>query len=112
MSLDPTVSRFARIWVAVGALILVAGCSPDPAKMVASAKDYIAKKDLTAASIQIKNALQEEPTNGEARFLLGTVLLDAGDPLSAEKEFRRALEYKHSAAVVIPQLAKTMLELG
>ena len=114
MSLDPTVNRFVRTWLAVGAVILVAGCSlgNDPAKMVASAKDYIAKKDLAAASIQLRNALQQEPANGEARFLLGTVLLESGDVVSAEKELRRALEYNHPASAVIPQLAKTMLELG
>ena len=112
MSLDPTVNRFVRTWLAVAALILVASCGNDPAKFVASAKDYIAKKDLAAASIQLRNALQQEPTNGEARFLLGTVLLESGDLVSAEKELRRALEYKYPAAAVIPQLAKTMLELG
>lgn len=107
-------ARNVRTWCVLGALVLVAGCGPgnDPAKLVASAKDYIAKKDPAAATIQLKNALQHDPGNGEARYLLGTLLAETGDVVSAEKELRRALEYKYREAAVVPQLAKTMLQLG
>jgi putative PEP-CTERM system TPR-repeat lipoprotein len=96
------------------ALALLAACDRgnDPAQLVASAKEYIARKDYAAAAIQLKNALQKEPTNGEGRYLLGLALNETGDPLSAEKELRRALEYQHPPAIVIPELAKAMLRLG
>jgi putative PEP-CTERM system TPR-repeat lipoprotein len=96
------------------ALALLAACGRgnDPAQLVASAKEYLAKKDYTASAIQLKNALQKEPTNGEARYLLGVSLNETGDFVSAEKEFRRALEYQHPAAAVVPQLAKAMLRMG
>jgi len=92
---------------------LVAGCSADsPDKLVASAKDYIAKRDLRSAEIQLKTALQQEPTRAEARFLLGQVLFEAGDYASAEKEFRRALEYKYPRETVYPPLARALLRQG
>ncbi len=96
------------------ALALLAACGRgnDPAQLVASAKEYLAKRDYAAAAIQLKNALQKEPANGEARFLLGVALAETGDFVSAEKELRRALEYRHPAAAVVPQLARTMLRTG
>jgi putative PEP-CTERM system TPR-repeat lipoprotein len=93
--------------------VLLAGCSGDsPDKLVASAKDYIAKGDFRSAEIQLKSALQQEPTRAEARFLLGQVLLDAGDYASAEKEFRRALEYRYPLDTVYPPLARALLREG
>ena len=77
--------------------------------MLASAKDYIAKNDSKAAVIQLKNALQKNPNSAEARFLLGSVLLESGDVFAAEVELRKALELKHPADLVIPPLAKSML---
>jgi len=107
------VSRGLAAGLVCLALVALGACGRnDPAKLVGSAKEYLAKRDYTSATIQLKNALQKEPTNGEARYLLGVALNEAGDPVSAEKELRRALEYKYSPAVVLPALAGTMLRLG
>src|SRR5215470_20248018 len=72
------------------------GCSKTetPDALIASAKDYATKNNYSAAVIQLKNALQQTPNNGEARLLLGQFLLETRDPASAEKELRRALELK------------------
>lgn len=59
---------------------------------VQSAKTYLEKDQLRTAVIELKNALQEDPNNAEARVLLGTTYLRAGDPVSAEKELQRAAE--------------------
>jgi len=108
------ISRALRTGLLAGAVALAAGCGTgsDPAKLVASAKAYIAKNDPAAATIQLKNALQQAPENGEARYLLGKLLLESGDLVSAEKELRRAQEYRYAPAAVLPQLAKAMLQLG
>ena len=67
--------------------------APDnPEKLVASAKESLAKNDRSAAVIQLKNALQKNPDLGEARLLLGKALLEQGDLAAAEKELRRARE--------------------
>lgn len=93
------------------ALLLVA-CSEKPEAMIISAKNYLAKGDRNAAVIQIKNALQSDPNLPEARFLLGSALLDVGDPVGAETELRKALDLRYSKDAVVPSLAKAMLAQG
>ena len=67
--------------VALSALcaLLLAACGEKPETMIASAKDYIAKNDRPAATIQLKNALQKDASLGEARYLLGKIYLEQGD---------------------------------
>jgi len=94
------------------ALILGACGGESPESLVSSSKEFLAKKDTKAAVIQLKNALQKNPNLAEARFLLGSALLESGDLAGAELELRKALELKHPADAVIPQLARAMLALG
>ncbi|MBL8481835.1 MAG: PEP-CTERM system TPR-repeat protein PrsT [Rhodocyclaceae bacterium] len=92
------------------ASVALSGCSSDnPEKLIASAQQYIAKKDYKAASIQLRNVLQKHPDSAPARFLLGRVLVQSGDPVTAEKELRRALELKYSEDDVVPLLAQALL---
>lgn len=93
--------------------LLVVGCGGDsPEKMLASAKDYLAKNDTKSAVIQIKNALQANPDSPEARYLLGKALLDGGDRVAAEVELRKALALKYSQDLVVPRLAQAMAGQG
>lgn len=57
---------------------------------IQEAEAYLKKGEARAAVIQLKNALQENPTSIEARLMLGRIYLQAGDGASAEKEFERA----------------------
>ena len=91
---------------------LLLGCSEKPEAMLNSAKDYLAKNDSKAAVIQIKNALQADPNLPEARFMLGTALLNSGDPVGAETELRKAMELKYPQDQVIPPLAQALLAQG
>jgi len=92
---------------------LLAGCGKQNAdELLRSARDYQAKNDHPAAIIQLKNLVQQQPQNGEARLLLGRSHLAVGDADSAEKEFRRALEHGQPPTVVVPLLALAMLEAG
>ena len=89
------------------------GCGgEDPAQLIASSKEFLAKNDNKAAVIQLKNALQANPDLGEARFLLGKALLASGDVAGAEVELRKAYNLKFSSDEVIPLLAQTMLANG
>lgn len=92
--------------------LLLTSCSDKPEALIASAKDYLAKNDNKAAVIQIKNALQADPNQPEARFLLGSALLAGGDPAGAEAELRKALELKLPLARVAPKLAEALLAQG
>ena len=45
------------------------------------------------ASIEVKNVLNNDPANADARSMLATILLGLDDVLGAEKELQRAAEY-------------------
>ena len=92
--------------------VLLGGCSDKPEALVASAKESLAKNDRNAAIIQLKNALQENPDIGEARFLLGKSLLETGDMAAAEKELRRARELNFPDEQVVPLLASVLVAQG
>ncbi|WP_249115802.1 XrtA/PEP-CTERM system TPR-repeat protein PrsT [Azoarcus sp. L1K30] len=102
--------RSARhVFVAVISAATLAGCSDSPEEMVASAKAYLAKNDVNAASIQLKNALQENGKLAEGRFLLGKINLQQGDMRGAAKELERAAELGYDAEAVAPLLARALL---
>lgn len=106
-------SRVRSLLAATAALALLSACgTEDPAKLMESAKSYLAKHDNGAAVIQLRNALQLKPDDAEARYLLGKAQLDLGQYPSAEKELRRALELNHPREQVVPPLALAMLRLG
>ncbi|MFZ6843184.1 XrtA/PEP-CTERM system TPR-repeat protein PrsT [Undibacterium sp. RuTC16W] len=81
-------------------------------KLLADAKQYQQKGDSKAAIIQLKNALQKDPDNKDARFLLGSIYNETGDALSAEKEIRKAISLGISQNLVVMDLAKALLAQG
>lgn len=99
--------------IAIVVALTLAGCTDEsPARRLASAKEYLQKRDTKAAVIEIKNALQTSPDLGEARYMLGSILLKEGNIAAAEVELRKALAAKYSADVVVPDLARSMLWSG
>lgn len=98
--------------VALISSVVLAACGANPESMVGSAKEYLGKNDLNAASIQLKNALQEKPDLGEARYLLGRINLEQGDLGGAEKNLRRAIEANYRTDDVWGTLARTMVAAG
>lgn len=90
----------------------VTACGDSPETMLASAKEYLAKNDHAAATIQLKNVLAKQPDSAEARFLLGKSLLESGDAAAAEVELRKAMELKHPVDQVVPLLARSLLAQG
>ena len=105
------VLRGLVLTVALGAA-LTACRNESTGDLIRSARDYQAKGDHQAAIIQLKNAIQKQPDNGEARLLLGRSSLVIGDPATAEKEFRKAAEYGQPTAAVAPWIAQAMLDNG
>lgn len=101
---------------ALGLLLTIglAACTKneDPAALIAQAKQYQQKGDSKAAVIQLRNALQKTPDDAEARFLLGSIYSTTGEPLSAEKEFRKAASLGIKRDKVAPLLGQTLLDLG
>jgi putative PEP-CTERM system TPR-repeat lipoprotein len=82
------------------------------AELVAAAKVSIEKRDSASAIVRLKTVLQHNPQLGEARFLLGKALLGVGDAASALVELQKALDLHHDANLVVPELARAMLQAG
>jgi len=82
------------------------------AELVAQAKQFEQKGDINAAMIQLKNALQANPDDGEARYMLASAYVENGDGAGAEKEIRRAISLKYPSDKTAPVLAKALLAQG
>lgn len=92
----------------------VSGCGKqESAKtLLTEARAYHQKGDNKSAIIQLKQTLQDDPANGEARYLLGTIYNETGDFRSAEKELRRALESGVEKSRVQVALGRALLKQG
>lgn len=77
--------------------------------LVSEARQFQQKGDYKAAVIQLKNALQKNPDDPEARYLLGVIYNQTGDAKSAEKELRRAMSLGLEPAKVLPALSSALL---
>jgi len=103
-------------WLKAGVLALVllalAGCGKRSNDKLEQARLLLSRNDRAAALIHIKSEIQANPKSGDARLLLGQVLLDGGDLAAAEIELRRALELKMPEPVVVPLLARTLMATG
>lgn len=111
--MKPAVPFWRAAPVTLAIAVVLAACSGnDPEKMLNSAREYLEKNDNAAAVIQLKNALQENPSLAEARFLLGKALLATGDLVGSETELQKALELGQSGDAVSPLLARVRLLQG
>jgi len=78
--------------LALAASICACGGREDPAALMASAKQYMQRRDFSASMIQLKNLLQISPDDAAARYLLGVALLEQGDAVSAQIELDKAVK--------------------
>jgi putative PEP-CTERM system TPR-repeat lipoprotein len=105
--------RALRAGAAAAVLLLggltACGKSESSATLLAEAKQFQAKGDTKAAIIQLKNAVLKNPEDAQARLLLGTLYVETGDAVSAEKELRKAQSLGASAVAVLPPLVQAML---
>lgn len=104
----------ARRALVIAAITLgLAACAKDdPVSYVDSARKYLASADYNAAIIELKNALRVAPGQADVRFMLAKALLEAGNPVDAETEARKALDLKHPEGEALPLLVRTMLVQG
>ena len=96
----------------LAAVLSLSACQSeqDVNSLLAQAAEYEKKGELNAAIIQLKNAVQLEPSNPTIRMRLGNAYLEHGDAVSAEKELRRAMDFKVPGAQL--RLARALLLQG
>jgi len=91
-----------------------AGCdfSRTEAEYLDKAKVHYSKKQRNAAIIELKNALQLNINNIEARVLLADIYLNQGNFITAEKEYMRAGELGADSEKVNIGLIQSMIGQG
>jgi cellulose synthase operon protein C len=93
--------------------VVLAACGgKSDADMVKAAKANLQANKPKEALIELKGALQKNPNSGEARYLLGQMLLNAGDAVAAQVELQKAAELRYNIVLVVPLLAKSLLDQG
>lgn len=98
--------------VAASTLLGGATLAASAADYIQDAKTYLQTGERSKAVIELKNALQEEPNNGEARLLLGKTYLTLGQPAEAEKELRHARAAGVDRKRYLPELGEAYLAQG
>ena len=76
------------------------------------AKTALSKQDIKTAEIHLKNLLQQQPDNPDARIMLAEVHRANRDERSAEKEWRRALELGVAPDRALPGLMESLVTMG
>ena len=72
-------------------LPILSACEMSTAELLDRAARAREAGELSEASIHLRNALQTDPTNLQARLELGDVMLSLNDPRGAQQQFERAI---------------------
>lgn len=97
----------------LSSLIGLSGCQQKTSEEhIAAAKAFVINGDQQAAIVELKNAIQLDPQQAEARFELGRLYLEQNKYQAAEKELNRAMELGYSASKTIPLLARAYQRTG
>lgn len=103
--------RWPQLLLSIVLVASVTACA-DEATRLQRAKEHLADDNHRAASIELKNILQGNPENAEARALLGDMALRNGDAATAIKELRRAREAGAGHDLYLVNLARALLRAG
>lgn len=76
------------------------------------AKDFEDQGNLKGSIIELKNAIQKNPDNAQARLLLGQIYLKGGKGPEAEKELLQAEKYGVNRESIKPLLGEALLLTG
>ena len=99
--------------VALAAALAVLACPAANAKdsnaSVKDAEQYVAKGNLKAAEIELRNAVRDAPQDPGLRARLAEIYLRLNDSASAEREARAARERNGNEADYLPVLADALL---
>src|SRR5262245_66572318 len=91
-----TVTTRRATFALLGLCVIVAGCRKDPEtakrQYFASAEQYMAEGKIPEAIVQYRNAIQQDPKYGEARYKLAEAYAKSNDAQNAFREYVRAAD--------------------
>ena len=95
-------------------LTWLAGCGGQMTseERIERARAELARGEAAAAAIHMRNVLQDDPSNVEARLLLAEAALRSGDMDAAAKEYRRALDLGAELEPVREAYAQALVRAG
>ncbi|MFN3543350.1 MAG: XrtA/PEP-CTERM system TPR-repeat protein PrsT [Thiobacillus sp.] len=104
------------IALAFASASLLAGCDQTarvtPQEHIERAKGFQSQGNTRASVLELKNALQKDPNNAEARWLLGNIYLDLKLGPDAESELTKAVQLGISPNSARIPLARAQLYQG
>src|SRR5439155_27345580 len=108
-------AKRALVWLsfalaAVAFTAISAAAAKESSVSVKEAEQYVAKGDLKAAEIELKNAIRQSPQDPILRASLAQVYLQLGEAGLAEREARAARERNGDEADYLPILAEALLQ--
>lgn len=105
-----TLSHIAVL--ALAASLAACGRHESPQTLINEAQALQNQGNYSAAVIQLKNVLRQEPKNAVARFRLGTLYLDTLKYAAAADELERARDLGYKKSAIDPLLARAWLRSG
>src|SRR5882724_7042562 len=106
----PCLWRSIALGAAVFTAISVTVAAKESSVSVKEAEQYVAKGDLKAAEIELKNAIRQSPQDPILRARLAQVYLQLGDAALAEREAHSARERNADEAEYLSILAEALLQ--
>lgn len=110
MQLHPIASA---LLIASLSTTILPGCdklsNSTPEELIERAKDFQAKGDMKSSIIELKSAIQKDPNNPQARWMLGEIYIKRGMGAEAEKELKKAKELGVSPQSLMVPLARSLL---
>ena len=87
-------------------------CGKSPEAHLQEGRNLVQQANYKSAIVELKSVLQAQPSNQEARLLLGQAQYQVGAYKDAEKELTKAREQGASDDQVLPLLAMTLSRTG
>jgi len=96
-------------WLFLSIGVVSCGEKQTASTHIVKAKSLDQASQISQVIIELKNAIQLEPKNSEARYLLGQSYLHQGSGVNATKELEKALSLNYPHSQVVPSLARAYL---
>jgi len=106
----PCLWRSLTLAATVLAMVSAVANAKESSASIKDAEQYVAKGDLKAAEIELKNAVRQSPQDPILRVRLAEVYLQLGDAAMAEREARAGRERNGNEADFLPVLADALLQ--